>query len=116
MIKLSIITTLYKSEKYVCKCLDSILNQDIPLSDYEIIVVNDGSPDTSYDIVLSYAQQYKNIISHQSLPHNFTPGDEEIQEIREIKGINEVRKSYEEIKKIAIKHFDDFNEFEYTTA
>lgn len=68
MIELSIITTLYKSEKYVSKCLDSILSQDIPLSEYEIIVVNDGSPDKSHDIALSYAVKNINIkvVSHEN--------------------------------------------------
>jgi glycosyltransferase involved in cell wall biosynthesis len=62
MIQLSIIVPLYNSEKYIRKCLDSLLDQDIPLMDYEIIVVNDGSPDSSYDIVASYKEKYSNIV------------------------------------------------------
>ncbi len=61
MIKLSIVSALYNSEKYIAKCLDSILNQDIPQTDYEIILVNDGSPDKSCEIAESYAQKHKNI-------------------------------------------------------
>lgn len=61
MIKLSIIVPLYNSEKYIRKCLDSLLNQDIPWSNYEIIVVNDGSPDKSYETVAEYATKYSNI-------------------------------------------------------
>lgn len=61
MIKLSIIVPLYNSAKYIRKCLDSLLEQDIPHSDYEIVVVNDGSPDNSYDIVFSYTERYENI-------------------------------------------------------
>ena len=86
------------------------------ITQFDIVRIENSESEKFNDSLPCDAQQYKNIISHQSLHHNFTPGDEEIQEIREIKGINEVRKSYEEIKKIAIKHFDDFNEFEYTTA
>ncbi len=59
--KLSIIIPLYNSEKYIRKCLDSLLNQDIPLTDYEIIVVNDGSPDNSYNIVKEYSDHFNNI-------------------------------------------------------
>jgi glycosyltransferase involved in cell wall biosynthesis len=62
MIKLSIIVPLYNSEKFILKCLDSLLNQDIPHSEYEIIVVNDGSPDSSYEIVSSYKEKYSNIV------------------------------------------------------
>lgn len=63
MLKLSIIITLYKSEKYIAKCLDSVLDQDIPETDYEIVVVNDGSPDRSYDIALEYASRHSNIVA-----------------------------------------------------
>ena len=42
--KLSIIVPAYNVEQYIEKCLLSCLEQDIPQSDYEIIVVNDGSP------------------------------------------------------------------------
>lgn len=61
MIKLSIIITLYKSEAYIRKCLDSIFVQDIPRSKYEVIVVDDGSPDKSADIVSSYSKQFQNL-------------------------------------------------------
>lgn len=61
MKKLSIITTLYNSAKYLPKCLDSLLDQDIPQSEYEIIVVNDGSPDNSEEIAQHYAEKNGNI-------------------------------------------------------
>ncbi len=60
--KLSIVIPVYNVERYIEKCLLSCVKQDIPYSDYEIIVVNDGTPDKSMDIVLSIAQQYDNII------------------------------------------------------
>ena len=44
------------------RCLDSLLHQDIPLADYEIILVNDGSPDNSLAIAKDYASKYSNII------------------------------------------------------
>lgn len=61
MIKLSIIVPLYNVEKYIEKCLLSCLNQDIPQSDYEIIVVNDGSPDGSLAIAERIAATATNI-------------------------------------------------------
>ena len=58
---LSIIVPVYNVEKYLSKCLDSLLAQDIPISDYEIIIVNDGSTDSSLVIAESYSQTNSNI-------------------------------------------------------
>ncbi len=54
MLKLSIIIPLYNVEKYIGKCLDSIFSQQVSDKDYEVIVVNDGTPDNSMAIVESY--------------------------------------------------------------
>lgn len=59
--KLSIIIPVYNVEKFISRCLDSCLNQDIDKDEYEIIVVNDGSPDGSLDIILEYAKIHDNI-------------------------------------------------------
>lgn len=64
--KLSIVTTMYNSAKYLPKCVDSLLDQDLPEEDYEIILVNDGSPDNSLELAEQYASRHKNIkvLSH----------------------------------------------------
>ncbi len=59
--KLSLILPVYNVEKYVEQCILSCLNQDIPKSDYEIIIVNDGTKDNSLEIVMNIAKQYNNI-------------------------------------------------------
>lgn len=59
--KLSIIIPVYNVEQYIEKCLTSCLEQDIPQSDYEIIVVNDGSPDGSLAIAERIAATATNI-------------------------------------------------------
>ena len=59
--KLSIIVPIYKVETYLCKCVDSILNQNLPKDDYEIILVDDGSPDRCGEICDEYASKYGNI-------------------------------------------------------
>ena len=53
--KISIIVPVYNVEKYLSRCLDSLLNQT--LKDIEIICVNDGSTDESLKILESYAEK-----------------------------------------------------------
>ena len=60
MKKVSVIVPVYNVEKYIGKCLDSLVNQT--LKDIEIIVVNDGSPDNSQDIIDEYVKKYPKII------------------------------------------------------
>ena len=52
MPKVSIIVPVYKAEKYLHRCVDSLLNQTI--SDIEVILINDCSPDNSVDIINQY--------------------------------------------------------------
>lgn len=52
MPKFSIIVPVYNVEKYIKKCLDSILNQSF--KDYEVIVVNDGTKDNSIELIQDY--------------------------------------------------------------
>lgn len=53
MAKISVIIPIYNSEKFINKCIDSILNQT--LKDIEIICINDGIIDSSWDIIQNYA-------------------------------------------------------------
>ena len=61
MIKLSIIVPIYGVEQYLRKCVDSLLTQDILSSEYEIILVDDGSLDKCPQICDSYAAAHENI-------------------------------------------------------
>jgi len=54
---LSIVVPVYNVEKYVAECLESLLQLD----DAEIIVVNDGSSDSSLEVVVGIQQRNKNI-------------------------------------------------------
>jgi glycosyltransferase involved in cell wall biosynthesis len=49
--KLSIILPVYNMEKYLHRSLNSLLSQDTPKNEYEIIIVNDESKDNSLQIV-----------------------------------------------------------------
>lgn len=51
--KISIIIPIYQAEKYISNCIDSIINQTY--SNFEIIAINDGSTDTSLNILKRYA-------------------------------------------------------------
>ena len=57
--KISVIIPVYNVEKYIKKCLDSVVNQTF--KDIEIIVVNDGSPDNSSKIIKEYMKEDKRI-------------------------------------------------------
>lgn len=56
MIKVSVVVPVYNVEEYLDECLKSLVEQT--LSEIEIIVVNDGSPDNSQQIINSYAERY----------------------------------------------------------
>ena len=58
--KVSVIVPVYNVAEYLPQCLDSLVFQT--LQDIEIIVVNDGSPDNSQDIIDQYAQQFPQMI------------------------------------------------------
>ena len=47
ILQLSIIVPMYNAESYISRCLDSILAQDLVKYNYEIIIVDDGSTDSS---------------------------------------------------------------------
>ena len=57
----SVIVPTYNAEKTIRRCLDSVIKQPYPSSEYEIIVVDDGSSDETPSIVNSYSQIYDNV-------------------------------------------------------
>ena len=60
MIKVSVIVPCYNTEKYLSKCLDSLVNQT--LKEIEIVCVNDGSTDNTLSILREYESKYKDKI------------------------------------------------------
>lgn len=60
MIKISVMVPVYNTSKYLEKCLESIVNQS--LKDIEIICVNDGSTDNSFEILKKFSNKDKRII------------------------------------------------------
>lgn len=60
-LKLSIIVPIYNVESYLRKCVDSLLTQDLSIDEYEIILVDDGSPDGCPAICDEYQRTMPNI-------------------------------------------------------
>ena len=56
MVKVSIIVPFYNVEKYIKKCLETLVNQT--LQEIEILLVNDGSKDNSEQIAKEYCEKY----------------------------------------------------------
>ena len=54
--KVSVIIPMFNEEKYIGECLESILAQTF--KDFELIVVNDCSTDSSVEVVESYAEKF----------------------------------------------------------
>ena len=61
MSKISIIVPVYNVENYINRCIESVIFQNY--SDYELILIDDGSTDNSGIICDNYSKQYDNIIS-----------------------------------------------------
>ena len=62
MKKLSIIVPVYNTEKHLKKCFDSIINQNN--SEIEVVVINDGSKDSSDKIIKEYKEKNPQTISY----------------------------------------------------
>jgi glycosyltransferase involved in cell wall biosynthesis len=59
MDKISIIVPIYNGEKYLCRCIDSLLTQSY--TNVEIILINDGSTDSTFEICVNYEKKDKRI-------------------------------------------------------
>ena len=59
--KLSVIVPVYNVEKFLPRCLDSLLRQGLESDEYEVICVNDGSPDNCASILAEYEAKHPDI-------------------------------------------------------
>ena len=62
--KVSVIVPVYNTEKYLIKCLDSLVGQT--LKDIEIVIINDGSKDSSAQIIAEYIEKYPSKIVYDT--------------------------------------------------
>lgn len=61
-IKISIIVAAFNVEEYIDRCLESLTNQDLDSDEYEIIIVNDGSTDSTLEKLNDWKSGFENII------------------------------------------------------
>jgi glycosyltransferase involved in cell wall biosynthesis len=61
MTKLSIIVPVYNVERYIRPCIESVYRQGLDDSDFEIIIVNDGTPDRSMEMIADILAAHQNI-------------------------------------------------------
>ena len=61
-IKLSYIIPIYNADCYLAECLDSIYMTSVDEGAFEVICVNDCSPDCSRDVILKYQKAHKNLV------------------------------------------------------
>ena len=60
----SVLMPNYNCEKYISEAIESILNQSF--TDFEFIIIDDGSTDRSWEIIQKYAQRDKRIVALQN--------------------------------------------------
>lgn len=68
MKKISVIVPIYNAEKYIARCLDSILMQ--AKENVELVLINDGSTDRSEEIIKTYLGRYKSRIKYIKKPND----------------------------------------------
>jgi glycosyltransferase involved in cell wall biosynthesis len=71
-VKISVIIPVYNAEKYISRCLDSVVNQTY--KDWEVIAIDDGSKDNSYSILSEYSFRDKRfkVSSHNNQGPGYT--------------------------------------------
>ena len=64
MTDISIILPVFNGEKFIGKAIESVLNQS--LNDFELIIVNDGSTDSTLDIITSFDDERIKVIDQNN--------------------------------------------------
>lgn len=82
--KLSVVIPVYNVEKYLRQCVESVQNQGLSLDEYEIVLVNDGSTDSSLAVceelvsknrnIVVFSQQNKGQSTARNLGYNISKG------------------------------------------
>ena len=72
----SVIIPVYNQERFIGRCLRSILNQNLPKTDYDIIVINDGSKDNTAKILNAFGDEITVLENkkNKGLPYSINKG------------------------------------------
>lgn len=74
IMKLSIIIPVYNVEKYIQRCLESVMSQDTASWDVECLLIDDCTPDNSMDIAKEMVNNYQGSIEFKFLKHQQNKG------------------------------------------
>jgi len=76
MYKISVIIPCYNHEKFIGRCLRSVLDQTLSSRDYEVIVIDDGSKDNSFKVIKTFGEHIKLIKNskNKGLPYSLNVG------------------------------------------
>ena len=76
MPKVSVVIPCYNHDKFVGRCLRSIIDQSLDKKDYEIIVIDDGSTDNSYKIIKGFGSRVQILKNKKNmgLPYSLNLG------------------------------------------
>jgi len=72
--KVTVITPVYNAENFLSKTIDSVINQTLGMDMIEYILIDDGSNDSSRDILIEYSSKFENIIAIFMKNNSGTPG------------------------------------------
>ena len=72
--KLSIIIPIYKVEKYIQRCLESVMSQKTDQFETECLLIDDCTPDNSMDIAKEMVNNYKGRLEFIFLKHQQNTG------------------------------------------
>ena len=82
--KISIVVPVYNAEKFLGKCLASLMSQTMNYTDFEILLINDGSNDNSANICKMWQEKYSNISYYEK--ENAGVSDTRNKGMKEAKG------------------------------
>lgn len=69
----SVVMPVYNEEKYIEKCINSLLQQDYPAENMELIFVDGCSDDCTLDLLKAYQKKYPSLIKVLNNPHKIVP-------------------------------------------
>lgn len=69
MLKLSFVIPLYNASQFIGQCIQSIIDSELDICEYEVIVWDDGSTDNSVAVVEDLKAKYSNIVIYRDINH-----------------------------------------------